>query len=213
MSTRVVIAGAGGFGREIHAWLNGSPRFMEVESITDIVYIDDAQPEVPVPAPIICTLAAYVPAPGDALLCAIGIPSIRRAVVESLRERGARFLTFRDDRAIVGANVTMGEGCVVCPGAVITTNVELGLHVHVNINCSIGHDARIGDYTTLSPACNLMGGVTAESEVFFGTAATVIPRKSIGEKSIVGAGSVVVKNVPPNVTTFGNPSVIIRKGE
>lgn len=206
MSARIVIAGAGGFGRELYAWIKGSPRYVDEREVSEIVFIDDAVPEVEVPAPVLGTVDEYPPHADDLVLCAIGIPSVRRRVVESLARRGAVFSTFIDDRAVIGSNVSIGKGSIVCPGSVITSDIELGEQVHVNINCSIGHDVRVGDFATMSPACNLMGGVIVEDDVFMGVGATVIPRKRLGARSVIGAGSVVVKNVPSDVTSFGNPS-------
>jgi len=211
MGSRIVIAGAGGFGREVHAWLDSSPRFREENAVDEIVFINDGDPEVPVPARVVSRIDEFVPQPNDLVLCAIGVPASRRAVVQKLSDKGAAFATFVHDRAILGANVTIGEGSVVCPGVIITTDIRIGEQVHVNINSSIGHDVTIGDYVTLSPACNLMGGVNVAGDVFFGTAVTVIPGRTIGARSVVGAGSVVVKNVPADVTSFGNPSTTFTK--
>lgn len=211
MSARIVIAGAGGFGREIHGWLDASPHFLELNSISEIVFIDDSNPEVPVDAPIVSTIVDFAPRASDLVICAIGDPSARRTVVDLLEGRGAIFVTFVDDRAVLGANVTLGSGTLICPGVVVTSNVNFGRHVHVNINCSIGHDVNVRDYVTLSPSCNLMGGVSVSEHAFIGTAVTILPKKSVGERALVGAGSVVVKDIPPDVTSFGNPSVTIRR--
>jgi sugar O-acyltransferase (sialic acid O-acetyltransferase NeuD family) len=195
----------------LHAWINGSPRYIDEQDVSDIVFIDDAVPEVEVPAPVLATVYEYLPLAEDVVLCAVGIPRVRRQVVETLTQRGAVFSTFIDDRAVIGSNVSIGKGSIVCPGSVITSDIELGEQVHININCSIGHDVRIGDFATMSPACSLMGGVIVEDDVFMGVGATVIPRKRLVARSVVGAGSVVVKNVPSDVTSFGNPSRTISK--
>ena len=207
MASRIVIVGAGGFGREVHAWLLTSPEYLRRESVGTIVFINDIEPVVPVDGEIVATIDAYAPLPDDLLLCALGSPAARRTITEKLEARGARFATFVHDSVVVGARVDIGRGAVICPGVILTTDISIGDHVHVNINTSIGHDVTIGAFSTVSPACNLMGKVAVGSGVFLGTAATVVPDRTVHDGAIIGAGSVVVKDIPAGVTAFGNPCV------
>lgn len=209
MNKRLVIVGAGGFGREVHSWVNTSPRWRARAGISEIVFVDDEASRVPMRAPIISTVSDYAPGERDVVICAIGAPKVRREVVEVLRSKDAPTTIFVHDRAIIGDNVVLGIGTIVCPGVLVSCDVQIGEYVHINIGSTIGHDVSIGDFVTLSPACNLNGNVTIEGGVFLGTAVSIIPEKRIGASSIVGAGSVVVKNIPADVTAFGNPSVVI----
>lgn len=211
MKNRLVIAGAGGLGRELAAWVLASPSFMAKSNLGEVVFIDDSEPEIRALSEVVATVSSYQPEEGDLVLCALGNPGTRRKVVESLESRGAQFATFIDDRAVIGANVRFGVGSIVCPGAVISTDIQFGAHSLININCSIGHDVHVDEFVTLSPACNLMGGVYVESDVFFGTAVTVVPRTRVGARSMVGAGSIVLKDIPSDVLSYGNPSRTIRK--
>lgn len=211
MKRRLVIVGAGGFGREVHSWVNTSPEWIAKTEIASIVFVDDRLPQIPVHAPVISTLQDYVPDATDLVVCAIGSPVVRRKVVEMLNAKNAQIVSFVHDRAIVGHNVVMGVGVVVCPNALLSSDVRIGEHVHINTGCAIGHDVVVGDFVTLSGGCQLTGNVSVESDVFLSVAVSVIPGKRIGAGSLVGAGSVVLKDVPVGVTVFGNPSVIIGK--
>ena len=209
MKKRLVIVGGGGFGREVYAWVNTSPRWRSRAGINDVVFVDDDASKAPMRAPIVSTLGDYLPGERDVVICAIGAPEVRRAVVEVLKSNGAQMAIFIHDRAVLGDNVVVGIGTVVCPDVLVSCDVQIGEYVHINTGCAIGHDVTIGDYVTLSSACNLTGNVVVENDAFLATAVSVIPGKRIGAGSLVGAGSVVLKNVPAGVTVFGNPSVII----
>lgn len=205
MNKRLIIAGAGGFGRGIFGWVTSSPKFLQKCGISDIAFINDSQPSVRIDAPLHDSITAYVPGPRDLVICAIGNPTVRQNIVRMLSGRGAIFQTFVDDRAIIGPKVTIDEGAVICPGTVISAGARIQQQVHVNFNCSIGHDTEIGRFSTLSPSVNLMGELRIGNSVFFGGSSTVLPRLQVGARSQIGAGAVVTKNVPKEVVVKGIP--------
>lgn len=206
MGIRIVIAGAGGFGRGVYSWLSSSPKHLAEHEISEIVYIDDASPEAEPGAPVVSSIGDYIPGAHDRVLCAVGDPKTRESIVLRLADRGARFHTLVDDRVVLANGVTVGEGSVLCPGVVVSADVSIGRHVHVNFNCSIGHDTVLGDFTTLSPAVNIMGEVQVGSGGFFGGSSTVLPRLTIGSHTVIGAGAVVVSNLPASVKVKGVPA-------
>lgn len=206
MSKRVVIAGAGGFGRGVYSWLQQSSSHLVKHEIDDLVFIDDAIPEVETVIPVVGTIRDYVPKPNDEVLIAVGVPQLRKKIVEHLRARNAQFHTFVDDRVVVGRDVQVGIGTIICPGTVLSANVSVGSHVHINFNCSIGHDAIIGDFTTLSPMSNIMGETQIGTEVFVGGSGVVLPRIKIADGTTIGAGATVVQTVNSAATVVGNPA-------
>ena len=73
---------------------------------------------------------------------------------------------------------------------------------------------RIGDYAHLAPGCTLGGDVTLGEVAFLGIGARVIPGIRIGRWSVIGAGSVVTKDIPDNCTAVGVPAKVIKtRGE
>lgn len=206
VSKRIVIVGAGGFGRGVHSWLRQSPRHREKAAIEEIVFIDDDVPNVKPQAPVIGTVREYVPVPGDEVLVAVADPKIRKSIVESLQLHAVQFHTFIADGAIVAEGFQLGLGAIICPSAVIDAHVTIGSHVHVNFNSTVGHDTVLGDFTTLSPMANVMGEVTVGSGVFIGGSGVVLPRIDIGDSVTVGAGAIVVDSVVNDQTVVGNPA-------
>jgi maltose O-acetyltransferase len=84
--------------------------------------------------------------------------------------------------------ISIGDNCTICP------NVRL-----------IAHDAstkKILGYTKI-------GKITIEQNCFIGDSAIILPGVKIGPNSIIGAGSVITKNIPPNAIAAGNPAKVI----
>lgn len=207
MKKRLVIAGAGDFGRELVGWVKTSPKFVVANHIAEIVFIDDNErADAELPVPVVSSISDYLPLDRDVLLCSIGNPEVRQKVVEILTHAGATFVTFVHDSVLIGGTIALGTGTIVCPRVVFSTGIVVGDQVHINVACTVGHDVSIGSYTTLSSNCNITGHVTLGFAAFLGTAVTIIPGKSVGGESRVGAGSVVLRNVPARVSVFGNPS-------
>lgn len=100
-------------------------------------------------------------------------------------------------------------GNVIAAGVRFTNNIEVSDFGVYNLNSTIGHDCIIGEYVNLSPNASISGNVCLGSRVFVGTNASIIQGKKIGECSVIGAGAVVLDNVPDNCTAVGVPAKII----
>jgi sugar O-acyltransferase (sialic acid O-acetyltransferase NeuD family) len=214
---RLLIVGAGGFGREVLAWaLDTYTNRNEWEMGG---FLDDnpsALQDLEPAYEIIGVPLAHIPQPNDYFVCAIGDPVQKLRLARAMQSRGAQFVTLIHPTAIVGTHCQIGVGCILCPGAVLTTNVVLGDFVTLNLYATVGHDAVLGHGTTLSAHCDVTGCVTLGKGVFLGSHASVMPSKKIGDYAKIGAGSVVVRKVPPRATVMGVPATRIyspEKGE
>ena len=109
------------------------------------------------------------------------------------------------------------------------SNIELGDRVFFNFNCIVLDVCRvtIGDYTMFGPAVQIltpMHPLNAElrrkqeygkpieigSDVWVGGGALILPGVRIGSRSVIGAGSVVTRDIPEGVLAVGNPCRVIR---
>jgi acetyltransferase-like isoleucine patch superfamily enzyme len=107
----------------------------------------------------------------------------------------------------------LGKGSIICAGTLITTNIKIGRHVHVNIGSTIGHDSILNEYVTLNPSVNVSGNVEIGTGCEIGTGSVLIPHVKVDEWSIVGAGSVVTKSLQANVTAVGAPARVVKQRE
>jgi len=106
--------------------------------------------------------------------------------------------------------VNMGIGNYIQENVVLQANVSIGDNSSIHIGTLIGHETNIGNSVFIAHGCNISGSVKIEDGVFVGTGVTVTPRVKIGKWSIVGAGSVIRKDVPPYSIVVGNPQKIIK---
>ena len=78
--------------------------------------------------------------------------------------------------------------------------------MHVNLNSTVGHDCRIGDFVTINPLVAVSGDVTIEPMATMGTHSSVLQGLVVGASAFVGAGAVVTKDVDPGSTVVGIPA-------
>jgi len=93
----------------------------------------------------------------------------------------------------------------------ITTNITIGRQVHINIDCTLGHDVSIGDFTTLAPGVHVSGYVHIGSRVYIGTGAVFVHGTEsepliIGDCVTVGAGACVTSSIEVGQTVVGVPA-------
>lgn len=141
---------------------------------------------------------------------AVGEPALRVRLVERLRDAfgAVDFAVLRDPHAVIAPDATFGPGSVVFAGSIVSTNVDIGNHVHVNAGCIVSHDCRIEDFVTLSPGVRLNGSVAVGRGAFFGTGAVCVPGVRVGARAVVGAGTVVLADVPDGATVVGVPGAV-----
>jgi sugar O-acyltransferase (sialic acid O-acetyltransferase NeuD family) len=203
------IIGAGGFGRELYAWASQHPDCGRAWQLAG--FLDDnleALKPFGAFAPVF-PLAGHRPVSDQIYLVGLGMPALKEKLITPLIAAGAEFLTFVHPSALIGARVTLGRGVVICPGAILSVDIDVGEFAMVNLNSTIGHDARIGPWTSLSAQCDITGHVRVADRVFLGSRASIIPGKSVGSRSTVGAGALVVTDVPADVTVVGIPARIL----
>lgn len=206
---KIAVYGAGGFGREVKAWIEQTGGFEFVGFFDDNRSVNSLVNGAPVLGGI-SDLNSY---PGElSVVFAIGAPIIKKEIIEKVENPNIKYPALIHPSVVIGDReyVEIGEGCIIAPNSVISTNVVLGRHVAVNYLCSIGHDTVVKDYSAFMPAVNIAGEVEIGECVYAGTGAKVINRTHIGDHTIVGAGAVVISSLPEHCTAVGIPAKPIK---
>ena len=139
-------------------------------------------------------------------IVAIGHQSARRAFSEEIAALGLTLATVIHPAAWISPSATIGAGTAVVAGVVVNADAKIGRFCILNTGCSVDHDCLLEDGVQVCPGARLAGGVVLEDEVFIGTGATLIPRVRVGRAATVGAGAVVIGDVPAGETWVGNPA-------
>ena len=205
------IIGAGGFGREV-AWIVA--RINSIKPTWNLKgFIDDNETlwgskegEYHVFGGCEClsTLEDVY------AVCAVGSSNVRKKIIEKLKDTSVKFATLVDPSVLYSNSVKIGEGAIVCAGTIITVNVNIGDHVIVNLDCTIGHDAVIDDFVTIYPSVNVSGNVLIGECSELGTGTQIIQGKKVISNTIIGAGAIVVKDCIESGTYVGSPAKKIK---
>ena len=203
----LIIVGAGGYGREMYGEALGAGGYgtaFDVRGFLDAR--SDALADFKGYPPVIGSPETYEPEADDVFITALGSIVSRRRCVELVKAHGGTFVSIVHRTAVLGPNVTVGEGSFVAPNVTLTADVTVGRHVAVFHNTSIGHDSVLGDFSHVYAQCSIGGEVRVGEGAIVYPGAVVTPRRTIGEESVVGAGSTVILNVKPRTTVFGSPA-------
>ena len=205
------IIGAGGFGREV-AWL--VQRINDVTPVWNLKgFIDDNESLWGTDEGDIKVLGGcdYLKSLGEVYaVCAIGNARVRKNVVAKLSDSEVRFAILIDPSVIMSKRVEVGKGVIICAGTIATVDIKIGNHVIINLDCTIGHDDVIEDFVTIYPSVNISGMVKVGECTELGTGTQIIQGKRIVANTIIGAGTVVVKDCVESGVYIGIPAKKIK---
>lgn len=134
----------------------------------------------------------------------IGDPQVRKKVVNQLPDE-TTYVSLVHPSVVMSEWVELGEGSVITAGTIITCNIKIGKHAHLNLHTTIGHDCIIGDYFTTAPGAKISGICTFGECVYFGTSACVKQGVTIVDDVVIGMGGVVIKDIEESGVYVGNP--------
>lgn len=210
MKIPLLIYGAGGLGREVLSLVRSYDTF-EV-----IGFLDDNVPKNTLinGAKVIGGRETLSSADSPVnLVLAFGDPARKSLVAGKINSSRVHYPVIRHPSVILQdeATITIGAGSILCAGSILTTDIQIGKHVLINLNCTLGHDTRVGDFTSVMPGVNVAGEVEIGRAVLVGSGANILNRVKIGDNSKVGMGAAVIHDVEPGKTVVGVPAKYISK--
>ena len=218
---KLIIIGAGGFGREVK-WLTEriNQRCLEKtgQKKWELVgFLDDGIPAG--------TNIQGIPVLGGLqwleqqkeklnLVCAVGSANTRERIINCIRSlknsQNFCFPAMCDPTAVFASDLRLEQGCIICAGTVLTVNVQMEEFCIVNLSCTIGHDVSLKPFVTVYPGVNVSGCVQVGKGSELGTGSCVIQGIQIEKNVIVGAGAVVIRDLPEGCTAVGSPALPVK---
>ena len=206
---KILIVGAGGFGRELLQWIkdiNAEKPTWEIGG-----FLDDnlqALDGVEIDYPVVGTISDWQPKDDEVFALAMGKPQLKRMVVEKLKSRGAHFAAVIHPTALVSPFAHYPPPPPPFPYSKLSCNSTVGDFVSI-LTTPIGHDNEIGDYTMISGGCNIVRNVKIGKDVFVAAGVCIAQDVVVKDGAYIGLGSVVLKDVKAGTKVFGNPARII----
>lgn len=208
----IVIYGSGGFAREVAHLIEHINLKSKEWNILGFLDDNEANYGLVINELLVLGGAEWLAGKADiSVALGIGSPKAKKVIIANLAKYShVQYPNLVHPSVAISRFNDLGQGNVICEGNILTTNIILANFTTVNLNCTIGHDVHIKDFSTILPNASISGNVVFEECVDFGTNATIIQGITIGENTIVGAGAVVVKDLPANCTAVGAPAKPIK---
>jgi len=208
---KIFIFGAGGFGREV-VWLIED--INKVKEDYDIIgFIDENNSLIGQKIngyTVVGGLDYFIDNPNIAVAIAVGDPANRLKIFNKLNGLKLTYPNLIHPSVLKGRYIEMGVGNIICAGTILTENIKIGNFCHFNLNTTLGHDTVLANFTTSACSVDFAGYSNTGIGVYFGNKSTILPSIHVGDFSIIGAGTVVNKNIPVGVVAVGIPAKVIK---
>ena len=206
----MLIVGAKGYAKEL------LQHFHNKNQLNDLVFYDDVSNDLP---NLLFTKFKVLKSIEEAkdffynisnkYVLGVGSPKSRFLLKNKMDKVGGSIEKVIVESVEIGSR-NIGNGVSIMSGTIITNDITIGDCTLINLNCTIGHDSIIGNYSELAPGVHISGHVEIGDFTSIGTGAVIIPKIKIGKNCIIGAGSVVNKDMPDNSVIVGVPAKVIK---
>ena len=179
------IIGAGGFGREVKALLLDNNPNEIIDFFVDDLYVDEFTNPI-----------SSLDFNEYEVIVAIGDPNARMRIINTLPEETRYFTAIHKSVQVLDpSTIKIGEGSIICANTILTTNINIGKHAHLNLATTIGHDTNVGHFFTTAPGAKISGNCMIGDRVYVGTNASIKEKLIIYSDVTIGLNAGVVKNI------------------
>lgn len=202
--SKVIIIGASGHGKVIADIIVSSGNV--VKGFLDDA--DDIQGKSIIGFPVLGKISDYKDHLDCQFIIAIGNPYVRKKISESI---DVKWYTAVHPSAVISKfDTSIGEGTVLMANAVVNSSAKIGKHCIINTGAIVEHDNVLEDYVHLSPNVTLAGAVKVGKSTHIGAGSCTKQGLNIAADCIIGAGSVIVKDITESGTYIGVPAKRIK---
>lgn len=208
---KIVVIGAGGQARVVYEILSLDRNAEVVAFIDNVVHGSDEE------IMGISVLGDHSVLPGlitdgvKGAIIAIGDNETRAERYRELESMGIEMVNAIHPTSYIASSARLGKGVTVAIGAIIGTGTRIGNNAIINNGAIVDHENVIGDHVHIAPGCSLAGRVTVKRGTLIGIGSVITPYLTIGENVTIGAGSVVLEDIPDNVIAAGTPAKVIKE--
>jgi sugar O-acyltransferase (sialic acid O-acetyltransferase NeuD family) len=156
------------------------------------------------------TALEYIKDNFDEVIVAIGNNDARSKLSLMYHSQGLKLATIIHPNAVVSPFAQIDEGTVILANAVINSFARIGKYCIINTGSIVEHDCILEDGVHISPNVAMGGAVHIGRKTWVCIGSSIANNIMIGENVIIGAGSVVLKDIPDNVMVAGVPAIPIK---
>jgi len=198
---KIAIVGAGGFAREV-LWLLTD---LGLESrVGGFFETDEIWKQRQVSGLPVGPLSSLESSQWEAVL-AVGSPIVRKGLRDALPADMA-YPTLVHPSVQRSKRVELASGVVICAGTILTCDIVVSEHVHLNLATTVGHDCQLKPFVTTAPAVNISGACDIGELTYIGTNVALREGLRIAAGTTIGMGAVVVTHIVDPGVYVGNPA-------
>ncbi len=134
--------------------------------------------------------------------------ALRIKLHQKIVDAGGKLATIIASTAHVSKYAQIGEGSVIMHQVVVNADAIIGRGCIINTFANIEHDASIGNYCHISTGAMINGNCVVGKETFFGSQSVMVNGIEITSGCVIGAGSLVLKNITQKGIYSGNPATL-----
>lgn len=209
---KVIIAGAGTYGAVYH-------KYITEQGVHEVMGFADDDPakigEKICGLKVICETKNYEKLRNigvEGVFCPIGDNKIRHKILSGFSDNGFATPGFIHDSVIVPEDIIIGSAVYILPGSIIMPFAHIHDYVMISMGVKIAHHTVLRKASFISTGANIGANIDFGEYAFAGIGSTVTTGvKKIGNNAIIGAGAVIIRDVPENAVVVGNPGRILEK--
>jgi sugar O-acyltransferase (sialic acid O-acetyltransferase NeuD family) len=142
----------------------------------------------------------------NGVIVAIGDNVVRWERHSELADKRAKMISIAHPSAKISQYAVIGVGTVILANAVINIDAKIGDACIINTSATIDHDSVLKNAVHVCPGANLSGAVSVGFAGLIGVGSSIKQNINIGDRVVVGAGSVVIADILDCTTVVGNPA-------